>query len=153
MLSKSKDGGARTMDRGQDLLQHATPTLFPDQKCRSCALVQSGASPTAGGTAAYVAETFNEDAVVLGDSQLAGLVVIPRRCINSLEELSPPRRARVLAAVRHATLLIRQKTEGSTSRIIAVTDSSAPAGHVSFQVLPNCADDTTIVASLSSTPL
>jgi hypothetical protein len=36
-----------------------------------------------------------------------------------------------------------------TSRIVALTDSSAPAGHVSFQVLPNGVDDPSDPASWS----
>jgi hypothetical protein len=87
--------------------------------------------------------------VVFRDPRHAGLVVIPRQCINGLEELPPLPRAHVLAAVRRATLLVRQTNPGTSSRIVAMTDSSAPAGHVSFQVLPNGSDDPTGTMSLS----
>ena len=39
----------------------------------------------------YVAETANEEALMLSGPQLAGLVVIPKLCISGLEELPPLR--------------------------------------------------------------
>jgi diadenosine tetraphosphate (Ap4A) HIT family hydrolase len=107
------------------------------------------ASQSRVGGAAFVAKITNEDAVVLSGPQLAGLVVIPRKCVSGLEDLPSLRRAEVLAAVRRATLLVRQETQMPTSRIVAMNDSSAPAGHVSFQVLPNGADDPSDPASWS----
>lgn len=131
------------MDRGKDLFQLPTQGIGPVQGCRSCAIVESVAGQVTVAGASYVSEAANEDAVVLRGPQFAGLVVIPRLCVSGLEQLPPLARAQVLAAVRCATLLVRQANQGSTSRIVSLTDPSAPEGHVSFQVLPNGSDDST----------
>jgi hypothetical protein len=131
------------MDRGSGLFQLPTQGIAPAQGCWSCAIVQSVANQRTVAGASYVTETADEDVIVLRGTQFAGLVVIPRLCISGLEQLPALRRAHVLAAVRRATLLVRQANQGSTSRIVALTDSSAPEGHVSFQVLPNGSDDAT----------
>jgi diadenosine tetraphosphate (Ap4A) HIT family hydrolase len=141
------------VDRGSGVLQLPTQGIAPAQGCLSCAIVQSVARRgTVEGTA-YVVETTNEDAVVLSSPQLAGLVVIPRRCVSVLGQLAPVRQAHVLAAVRTAALLIRRRNQEPTSRIVALTDSTASAGHVSFQVLPSGEDDvaSTIRSSLPRT--
>jgi diadenosine tetraphosphate (Ap4A) HIT family hydrolase len=124
------------MDRDNDLSQPLTRGIFPAEGCRCCAIVQRVASRGTIKEADYVAETANEEALMLSGPQLAGLVVIPKLCISGLEELPALRRAHVLAALRRATVLVRQENQGSTSRIVTTIDSSAPAGHVSFQVLP-----------------
>jgi hypothetical protein len=131
------------VDRGSSVLQLPTLGIAPVQGCLSCAIVQSVARRGSVEGTAYVVETTNEDAVVLSSPELAGLVVIPRRCISVLGQLAPVRQAHVLAAVRTAALMIRQRNQEPTSRIVALTDSSTSAGHVSFQVLPNGADDGT----------
>jgi hypothetical protein len=138
------------VDRGSGILQLPTQGIGPAQGCWSCAIVQSAASQRTVEGADYVAETVNEDAVVLSGPQFAGLVVIPRRCVKGLDELPPLGRARVLAAVRSATVSIRQGNQGPTSRIVVLADPSAPSGHVSFQVLPNGSDDPTSPAPPSS---
>jgi diadenosine tetraphosphate (Ap4A) HIT family hydrolase len=131
------------VDRGSGLFQFPTQGIAPAQGCWSCAIVQSVANQRTVAGASYVTEAANEDVVVLRGPEFAGLVVIPRLCISGLEQLPALDRARVLAAVRRATLLVRQANQGSTSRIVALTDQSAPEGHVSFQVLPNGSDDST----------
>jgi diadenosine tetraphosphate (Ap4A) HIT family hydrolase len=137
------------MDRLKGSLQPPIEGIAPGEGCRSCALLHGLASQNRVEGTAFVAEIANEDAVVLSGPTLAGLVVIPRKCVSGLEDLPSLRRAEVLAAVRRATLLVRQGSQMPTSRIVAMTDSSAPAGHVSFQVLPNEADDPTDPASWS----
>jgi diadenosine tetraphosphate (Ap4A) HIT family hydrolase len=129
--------------QGSDLFRLPTQDIGPGQGCWSCAIVESVASHRTVAGASYVADAANEDAVVLGGPQFAGLVVIPKLCISGLEQLPPLSRARVLAAVRRATLLVRQANQGSTSRIVSLTDPSAPGGHVSFQVLPNSSGGST----------
>jgi hypothetical protein len=140
------------MSRGHGLLQPPAQDISPAEGCRSCAIVQWAATQSGIEGAAYVAETADEDAVVLSGSLFAGLVVIPRHCISGLEELPPLPRAHVLAAVRRATVLVGQKNRGTTSRIVALIDSSTPAGHVSFQILSNGSDNPTSPATWSVPP-
>jgi hypothetical protein len=140
------------MDRGHDVMEPSTQDVLPVQGCRSCQLVQSMPSRSTVDGAVLVAEAGNEDAVVLRGPHLDGLVVIPRQCIHVLEELPPRSRANVLAAVRSATLLVHQGTTRPSCRIVSMNDSSAPTGHVSFQVLPNCVDEPMISALRSSPP-
>jgi hypothetical protein len=137
------------VDRGSDVLQLPTQGISPVEGCRSCAIVQWVDSLSTLAEAAYNAGIDNEDAVVFVDPQQAGLVVIPRQCVSGLEELPPLGRARVLAAIRRATLLLRDENPGTTSRIVAKTDSLATTGHVSFQVLTNGWDDQTVPEMLS----
>jgi hypothetical protein len=131
------------VDRGSGVLQLPTQGIAPTQGCLSCAIVHSVTRQRMVGGAAYVVEIANEDAVVLRSPQCAGLVVIPRRCISGLGDLPPLGQANVLAAVRSATLLVRQGNQEPTSRIVALTDSSTSSGHVSFQVFPSGSDDVT----------
>jgi hypothetical protein len=131
------------VDRGNDLFQLPTRGIGPGQGCGCCAIVESVAGQRTVVGASFVSEAANEDAVVLRGPQFAGLVVIPRLCISGLEQLPPLPRAHVLAAVRRATLLVRQANQGSTTRIVSLTDPSGPEGHVSFQVLPNGSDEST----------
>ncbi len=132
------------MDRGSGFLQIPTQRISPAQECWTCAIVESvSGHSTVDRAPAYVVEAANEDAVVLSGPELAGLVVVPRRCIKGLESLPPLPRAQVLAAVRCATLLVRQGNRGASSRIVALTDPSTREGHVSFQVIPNGSDDPT----------
>ena len=75
------------MDRDNDLSQPLTRGIFPAEGCRCCAIVQRVASWGTIKEADYVAETANEEALMLSGPQLAGLVVIPKLCISGLEEL------------------------------------------------------------------
>ena len=131
------------MDRGSGVLQLPTQGIAPTQGCSTCAIVESVLSPRTFERAAYLVEAANEDALVLSSPQLAGLVVVPRQCISVLGELLPVRQAQVLAAVRSATLLIGLGNQEPTCRIVALTDSSASTGHVSYQVIPNGSADVT----------
>ena len=137
------------MDRGSGVLQLPTQGIAPTQGCSTCAIVQSVMRQRTFEGAAYVIEAANEDAVVLSSPQLTGLVVIPRQCISVLGDLHPVRQAQVLAAVRSATLMIGSGNQEPACRIVALTDSSASAGHVSFQVVPNASDDVTGTARSS----
>jgi diadenosine tetraphosphate (Ap4A) HIT family hydrolase len=140
------------VDRGDGSLRPPIEGVPSVEGCRSCAIVQWVASQGTAEGVAYVAETANEGAVVLSGPHFAGFVVIPRRCISGLEELPPLGRAHVLAAVRRAAILIRQRHRVPGSRVVARTDPSAPAGHVSFQVLPSDSEDATGPTSWSPPP-
>lgn len=111
--------------------------------CRSCAIVRWAAGQGAVDGAEYVAETANDEAVVLSGAQLTGLVVIPRRCVSGLEDLAPSRRADVLAALRLATVRVRDGILGAATQTVVMNDASASTGHVSFQVMPAGSDDAT----------
>jgi hypothetical protein len=119
------------------LSQISARGVFPAEGCRSCAILQSVASRQLGEESPYVVEATNEGAVVLSGPELTGLVVLPRECVGGIEELSPPHRAEVLAAVRLATRLVREGCSGTDSRIVVKNDSSDAAGHVSFEVVPD----------------
>jgi hypothetical protein len=136
MLNEPTDQDGRDKHRNRAVLEPLSIGIAPAEGCRSCEIVQWVAGQSLVEGSELVGETANEDAVMLSGPQLAGLVVIPRRCVSGLEELPPLGRAHVLAAVRRATLLVRDGDEGPTTRIVATTDSSSPKGHVSFQVLP-----------------
>lgn len=131
------------MDRGNGVFQLPTQGISPDQECFSCTIVQSVFNQCTVEGAAYIVEAANQDAVVFSSPHLAGLVVVPRQCIGKLGDLPAVRQAHVLAAVRTAMLLIGRGTQESTSRIVVLTDSSASAGHVSYQVLLNGPNDVT----------
>jgi diadenosine tetraphosphate (Ap4A) HIT family hydrolase len=137
------------VDRGSGVVQLPTQGIAPIQGCSTCAIVQSVTSQRTLEGAAYVVEAANEDALVLSSPQLAGLVVIPRQCISVLGDLHPIRQAQVLAAVRSATLLIGLANQEPATRIVALTDSSTSAGHVSYHVMPNGSDDMTGTARSS----
>jgi diadenosine tetraphosphate (Ap4A) HIT family hydrolase len=84
----------------------------------------------------YRAEDVDEDVVVLSAPGLVGLVAIPRHHVNGLEELTPPQRARLLAALRRASVSIGEAYHGSVPRVVVTTDPPASDGHVGFQVVP-----------------
>jgi diadenosine tetraphosphate (Ap4A) HIT family hydrolase len=63
-------------------------------------------------------------------------VIVPREHIGGLEELSLPRRAQVLAAIRRAAAVVGTGEPGSPARVVVSTDSPASASHVCFHVLP-----------------
>ena len=139
----------RDVDRGSRFLQIPWQGDAPADGCRSCAIVQSVARQSPEETA-FIVESANEDAVVLRGPQLDGLVVVPRRCVSGLQELPVIGRGHVLAAVRLATLLVRDENLGSTSRIEVMRDLSAPARHVSYQVVPEGWDSPTRAAGRRS---
>jgi len=128
------------VDHGHDRPQ--TPNegvrALPAEPCQTCAVAHKVAGQSTNSGAACVAKVVDEDAVVMSGPQLGGLIVLPRRHVSGLEELPPPRRARVLAALRHATRLVRDANQGAASRVVVMTDPPASVGHVCFHVLPSC---------------
>ncbi len=130
---------ALDVDRGSSFLQIPWQGDTSGEGCRSCAIVRSVARQSPEETS-FIVECANDGALVLRGPQLAGLVVVPRRCVGSLHELPVPGRGHVLAAVRLAALLVRDQNVGSTSRIEVMRDLSAPTSHVSYQVVPEVAD-------------
>ncbi len=111
-------------------------------ECRSCAIARRVAGQRTPVPAPYPAEAVDqedEEAVVISEPGLNGLVVVPRRHIGGLDELSIPRRAHVLAALRRAARSVRYANP--RSRVIVTTNLPASQGHVCFQVLPNGSDD------------
>ena len=134
------------MDHGLDRPQTPNESVrtLPAEPCQTCAVAHQLAGQSTSGGAGCVAKVVDEDAVVVEDAvvmsgpQLGGLIVLPRRHVSGLEELPPPRRARVLAALRHATRLVRDANQGAASRVVVMTDPPASVGHVCFHVLPSC---------------
>jgi hypothetical protein len=110
------------------------------RKCRSCAIARSACTQATGSLVGYVAEAVDDEAVVISRPGLDGLVVLPRQHISGLEELTVPRRASVLAALRRATESVRDRNPGWTSRVVVMTDPPASRGHVCFEVVRSRAD-------------
>jgi hypothetical protein len=139
------------VDRGSSFLQIPWQGEISTDGCRSCAIVRSVARQSPEETS-FIVESANDGALVLRGPQLAGLVVVPRRCVSGLQELPVLGRGHVLAAVRLATLLVRGENVGSTSRIEVMRDPSAPASHVSYQVVPDTTDSPTTGNCQASQP-
>ena len=85
----------------------------------------------------YVTEDVEENVVVVSGSEFDGLVVIPRRHISGLEELSVVHRAQVLAALRRATQSVQERYPGKATKVVVMTDPPASEGHACYQVLPS----------------
>jgi hypothetical protein len=101
-----------------------------DGECRTCTMAQRLArNPSQS-------ESANEDAVVLNEPDLHGLVVVPCQHVGGLDELSDRGRARVLAALRRATASVLETNPGSTTTITVMTGPPASEGHACFQVAP-----------------
>jgi hypothetical protein len=132
----------RDVERGSCFLQIPWQGDARTDGCRTCAIVRSVARQSPEETT-FVVESANDDAVVLRGPQLAGLVVLPRQCVSGLQDLPVLGRGHVLAAVRVATLLIREETPDSASRIEVLRDVSSPSGHVSYQVVADSSDSPT----------
>lgn len=130
----------RDMDRGSWFLQIPRQGETTADACHSCAIVQLLAGQTPSEESAFTIEGANDGALVLRQPDVAGLVVVPRRCVTGLQELPVAGRGHVLAAVRMATLLVRSENLEGTSRIEVMRDSSTPACHVSYQVVPDHSD-------------
>ena len=111
----------RDVDRGSGLFQLPTRGSGPG---RDAGVAQSVESVAGQRTVVWAplsfSEAANEDAVVVRGPQFAGLVVISQALHKRARTTCPlfPR-AHVLAAVRRATLLVRQANQGSTSRIVS----------------------------------
>ena len=110
--------------------------------CSSCAVAQGVAYGTALSGATYVAEDVDENMVVIGGTDFAGFVVIPRQHINGLGELPALRQAQLLAALQRTTRTILQQHPGVTTKVMAMTYPPGSEGHTCFHVLPSVSDDT-----------
>ena len=130
----------RDVDRGSSFLQIPWPGEAFADECQSCAIVRSLAGPSPAEESTFIVEGDNDAALVLRQHDLAGLVVVTRRCVSGLQELPVVGRGHVLAAVRMATLLVRNEYLGCTSRIEVIRDASTPACHVSYRVVPDRSD-------------
>jgi hypothetical protein len=111
----------------------------PDQdtlagECRSCVIAQWLTRDGMRSVAPYVTEDVDE--VVISEPELDGLMVIPRRHIRGLEDLSVFGRAHLLAALRRVTQSVQEQNPGSYARIVVMTDAPATEDHVCFHVAP-----------------
>ena len=110
------------------------------EQCEACAVARSGAAGSVGPWLADATVTVDTEVAVISGPWIAGQVIVPRQHIGGLEELSLPRRAQVLAAIRRAAAGVSAGEPGSPARVIVSTDSPASVSHVCFHVLPS--DDT-----------
>jgi hypothetical protein len=120
--------------------QHADERSSDAERCEACAVARSGAAGGVGSWLAGATVTVDTDVVVISGPRIAGQVIVPRQHIGGLEELSLPRRAQVLAAIRRAAAVVGTGEPRSPARVVVSTDSPASASHVCFHVLPS--DDT-----------
>jgi hypothetical protein len=110
------------------------------ERCEACAVARSGAAGGVGSWLAGATVTVDTDVVVISGPRIAGQVIVPRQHIGGLEELPPPRRAQVLAAIRRAAAAVGTEEPRSPARVVVSTGPPASASHVCFHVLPS--DDT-----------
>jgi diadenosine tetraphosphate (Ap4A) HIT family hydrolase len=106
-------------------------------ECRSCAIWLWVSEEGVRSQDAYVAEDVDEKVVVVSSPVFAGLVVIPRRHISGLEELSVVDRAQVLGAQRRATRSVEERNPGMTTKVVVMNDPPASEGHACYHVLPS----------------
>jgi hypothetical protein len=83
-----------------------------------------------------VAVDVDDDVVTLCGAEFDGLVVLPRQHVGGLEELALSHQARVLAALKRARRVLRDRQPGSASRVVVMSDPPATHGHVCYGVLP-----------------
>lgn len=123
---------------GQDdgLSRYTDRDMTQEGECRTCAMVQRLMDDDPRGRSASVSVDIDQDVLVISGPELQGLVVVPRHHVGSLDELSDPDRARVLAALRHATRSVLERNSGSATTVVATTDPPASEGHVCFRVQP-----------------
>jgi hypothetical protein len=117
--------------------QHADQHSSDAERCEACAVARSGAAGGVGAWLAGAMVTVDTDVVVISGPPIAGQLIVPRQHIGGLEELSLPRRAQVLAAIRRAAAAVGTGGPRSPARVVASTDSPASASHVCFHVLPS----------------
>jgi hypothetical protein len=110
------------------------------EQCEACAVARSGAAGGVGSWLVGATVTVDTDVVVISGPRIAGQVIVPRQHIGGLEELSLPRRAQVLAAIRRAAAVVGTGEPRSPAGVVVSTDSPASASHVCFHVMPS--DDT-----------
>ena len=119
------------MDEDQGLSPHSDENVTQARECRTCTIARRLARHDPQRKSAA------EDAFVLSEPELDGLVVLPYQHVGGLDELSDRGRARVLAALRRATRSVLERNPGSTTTTISVmTDPPASEGHTCFHVLP-----------------
>ena len=138
------------MDQGHRSSQVAGEGSTSAGECRSCAISLWVAGKGMRSVDAYVTEDVDENVVVVSGPEFDGLVVIPRRHVSGLEELSVVHRARVLAALQRATRSVQEKNPGKATKVVVMTDPPASEGHACYQVLPSGHVDP--VPSPSTTP-
>ena len=117
-------------------------------ECRSCVIAGRATDDGTRSVAPYIAEEVNDDVVVMRDSELDGLVVVPRQHISGLEDLPVLDRAHLLAALRRVTQSVHERNPGSGTRIRVMTDPPASEDHVCFHVAPRGSDDPVIALSV-----
>jgi len=120
------------MDQDRDFSRLPGEGSTLNGECASCVTAQRAAERSSQRGTDYV----DEDVVVISEPKLEGWVVVPRRHVSVLEELSILRRANVLAALRRAAQSVRARNPGSPARVVAMTDLPTSEGHVCFHVVP-----------------
>jgi hypothetical protein len=106
-------------------------------ECRSCAIAHWAVGHSTRSVDRFVAEDIDEDVVMISGPNLDGLMVVPRRHIGELEELSVRARGHILAAVRRAAQMVQERTSGSATTVVAMTGPPPSDGHVCFHVVPS----------------
>ena len=125
------------MDQGHRSSRIAGESSTSTGECRSCAISLWVAEEGKHRVDAYVTDHVDENVVVVSSSEFDGLVVIPRRHISGLEELSVVHRAQVLAALQRATRSVQERHPGQATKIVVMTEPPASDGHACYQVLPS----------------
>jgi hypothetical protein len=136
--------GLRLSERGITKvdLPHGSSEVFGETttlalECRSCAIAHWAVGHSTRSVDRFVAEDIDEDVVMISGPNLDGLMVVPRRHIGELEELSVRGRGHILAAVRRAAQMVQERTSGSATRVVAMTGPPPSDGHVCFHVVPS----------------
>lgn len=125
-----------SVNRGHEVLGLLGTGDAPEGQCGCCYLAQWAS----GGPSVTSVEYVDEDVVVISDTEVSGLVVLPRRHIGSLEMLPPHDRANVLAVLRRATRSVSEGSAPSSARIAVLDDPSASQGHLCLYVAPAAAE-------------
>ena len=107
-----------------------------EEGCEACAVVRSGVACGVGSWLTGAEVAVESDVVVISGPRITGRVIVPYQHIGALDELPPPGRAHVLAAVRRAVTIVSAGDAQTQARVILSTDSPASSSHVSFHVLP-----------------
>jgi hypothetical protein len=128
------------MGIGNGVSRFSVRETGPAGHCALCATARQAADRSSTGAADTVG-SGDQDVCVVSGPALGGLLVVPCSHVSGLEELSIPQRAKVLAAVRRATLSVRNENPWSEPRIVVRTDLPASEGHMCLEVLP-CFPDT-----------
>jgi hypothetical protein len=106
------------------------------ERCEACDVVRSGVPCGVGTSLAGAEATVDSDVVVIRGPHITGLLVIPCQHVGGLEELLPPARAHVLAAIRRAVTAVAAAECPSPARVLVSTESPASSTHLCFHVVP-----------------